>query len=141
MGKKNPEIRKTHPNLIRIGVFSIEKVLPFVKSRKYREARPVKTYAGKPVYMDSLRYHTFLNSGLVCVGCGLTATFFALETTQFNAENSDHFHFNLYGIDEEGDEVLFTKDHIFPKSRGGKNHISNLQTMCAVCNTKKGSKI
>lgn len=112
-----------------------------MQSRKRGEPRPVKTYADKPVYMDSLRYQTFLNSGLVCVDCGLEATFFGLETTQFNLENSAHFHFNLYGIDEEGDEVLFTKDHIFPKSRGGRNHISNLQTMCSVCNTKKGSKI
>ena len=106
-----------------------------------KRVRPVKTYAGKPVYMDSLRYHTFLNSGVICVGCGLKATFFGLETTQDNLEASDHFHFNLYGIDKDEDEVLFTKDHIFPKSRGGSNHISNLQTMCAVCNTKKGSKI
>ena len=33
-----------------------------------------------------------------------------------------------------------TKDHILPKSRGGKNHISNMQTMCCRCNSKKGDK-
>ena len=30
-----------------------------------------------------------------------------------------------------------TKDHITPKAKGGKDHISNMQTMCSTCNWEK----
>jgi len=42
-------------------------------------------------------------------------------------------------VDAQGREVLMTHDHIVPRSKGGKNHISNVQTMCAPCNSKKGN--
>lgn len=47
-------------------------------------------------------------------------------------------HFNLYA-EKDGESRLMTKDHIIPKSKGGKNHLDNLQTMCDHCNSKKGS--
>jgi 5-methylcytosine-specific restriction endonuclease McrA len=34
-----------------------------------------------------------------------------------------------------------TKDHIVPKSKGGKDMLSNTQTMCVICNTKKGDTL
>lgn len=40
-------------------------------------------------------------------------------------------------IDENGKEVLMTKDHVIPKSKGGANDISNYQTMCKRCNEAK----
>lgn len=33
-----------------------------------------------------------------------------------------------------------TIDHIVPLSRGGRNHVSNYQTLCRKCNNKKGSE-
>ena len=41
----------------------------------------------------------------------------------------------------KGQEVLFTKDHIVPKSKGGGNQMHNYQTMCTTCNIEKGSNI
>lgn len=46
---------------------------------------------------------------------------------------------NLYGYDKDGNEVLMTKDHIVPKSLGGRNCLENYQTMCCVCNCNKGN--
>ena len=31
-------------------------------------------------------------------------------------------------------------DHILPQSRGGTDHIENLQLLCSHCNRSKGSK-
>ena len=49
------------------------------------------------------------------------------------------FHLNLYGINN-GEEVMMTKDHIVPKSKGGSNGLKNMQTMCTVCNEIKGNR-
>ena len=99
-----------------------------------------KIFRDKIVDMNSLRYHTFKKS-LICASCGLEGTIFWLEKN-LAEKNSDpnRYHFNLYGIRDEF-EVLFTKDHINPRSKGGKNHISNLQTMCTDYNLKKGNTI
>ena len=34
-----------------------------------------------------------------------------------------------------------TKDHILPKSKGGKDEIDNYQTMCIRCNKAKGNNL
>lgn len=89
---------------------------------------------GYNVYTRSLRYKTFMTKGYKCVCCGRVGTFYALEWV-CGPENRAHF--NLYA----SDGTLMTKDHIIPKSRGGKNRINNLQTMCEKCNIKKGNKV
>lgn len=50
------------------------------------------------------------------------------------------YHMNLYGT-KNGQEILFTKDHILPKSKGGTNTMDNYQIMCRICNEKKADKI
>jgi 5-methylcytosine-specific restriction endonuclease McrA len=35
---------------------------------------------------------------------------------------------------------MMTKDHIMPKSKGGKNHFDNYEPMCSDCNTEKADK-
>ncbi len=102
------------------------------------------TLRGHKVRLFSHRYLVFKRS-LVCVGCGLVGTVMGLDTQHKkdkSTQNQPHprAHFNLYGIRSGGGVVLFTKDHIIPKSKGGKCELSNYQTMCATCNFKKGSK-
>lgn len=80
----------------------------------------------------SLRYQTFYQKGLVCPICGKKAAYFSLCHCAKTPE--DRRHFNLFA--EDG--TMFTKDHINPKAKGGKDHISNLQTMCVNCNFEKG---
>jgi 5-methylcytosine-specific restriction endonuclease McrA len=70
------------------------------------------------------------------VACGLEGTIFQLEQN----EKDKNPHFNLYGK-ENGQLILMTKDHIMPKSLGGKSENSNYHTCCRICNNLKGNEI
>ncbi len=35
---------------------------------------------------------------------------------------------------------MLTKDHIYPKSKGGLNNIRNYQVLCSTCNEKKSDE-
>jgi 5-methylcytosine-specific restriction endonuclease McrA len=98
------------------------------------------SFNGCKIKTTSLRYKLFKQKGTRCVSCGLVGSFFALERDKLASEDVG-WHLNLYAVDKDGSEVLMTKDHIFPKSRGGKDTLENLQTMCTVCNFKKGNTI
>jgi hypothetical protein len=91
------------------------------------------------VAMGSHRYQLFVEKGIKCAKCGLKGEYFALERGV--GDNPNRFHFNLYGVDTDGNEVLITKDHIIPRSAGGKNKLPNYQTMCYVCNQDKADRI
>lgn len=117
----------------RIGIFSIEEVLPYIYELTGEERRE---FLGNLVKMGSQRYRLFHHKGTVCTHCGLEGTYFALEKDFFATK----YHFNLYGINKEGKEILFTKDHIVPRSKGGGNHLGNYQVLCAKCNRDKGDR-
>lgn len=40
-----------------------------------------------------------------------------------------------------GTEHFLTIDHIVPVAKGGTNNESNLQTLCAICNSRKGARM
>ena len=144
---------KEHGQYIRIGEFTLDMVLPYVvgeevvtnlnKCRvkkgtpKYAEATE-REYDGHMVKMASQRYQLFALRGVTCVGCGVVGEFFGLEKNK--GQEGDRYHFNLYGI-RDGQEVLMTKDHIIPKSKGGKNTLDNYQVMCFECNTEKADSL
>ena len=81
----------------------------------------------------SVRLKTILNKGTKCVACGVEGTHFTIDRER----NGTLFHLNL----RTADGTLMTKDHIIPKSKGGKKSLYNMQPMCATCNTKKGNKL
>ena len=121
-----------------MGQFGIYQVLSKIQPADQKVRIEFETEHGPIlVWMNSQRYHVFRTS-LKCVECGIRGQYFALEREEKHAPNIGHF--NLYAVDHSGQEVLMTKDHIVPRSKGGRNWLSNYQTMCATCNTKKGAK-
>lgn len=121
-----------------------EEVLPFLPRAKdypknFKLKKVVRDYDGDPIKMGSERYYTFEKS-LCCSFCQIKGSFFAKERhvgKDGKPLQNGTYHLNLYAIDDNGNEVLMTKDHIIPKARGGKDRLSNYQTACAVCNEKK----
>ena len=118
---------------IRKGIYSIEEILS--KRNYLNHTEDGVEFNGDVIHMNSDRYHTFAEKGLKCVCCGIEGVHFAKERDC----HSNRWHFNLYAIDLEGREVLMTKDHIIPKSKGGENNLNNYQTMCCKCNVEKGN--
>lgn len=86
---------------------------------------------GFRVHPISLRYMTFYQKGTACAYCGKVGTHFKL----CGDPDSQRRHFNLFADDGS----LITKDHIVPKSKGGKDCVSNMQPMCKACNEEKGN--
>lgn len=89
------------------------------------------------VKINSQRLQTFKLSGIKCCKCGIEGKYFRKDKFL----GSDYYHFNLYALDSNKNEILMTKDHITPKSKGGKNTLKNYQTLCVKCNQKKGNKL
>jgi len=95
------------------------------------------TYKGDKFKVTSYRLLTFLYKGTKCVECGVEGKFFSLDNTKIG----DSKHINLIGVDTNGEEVLMTSDHIYPKSLGGSDKINNRQTMCDKCNVEKWHQV
>lgn len=89
----------------------------------------------KEVGLNSLRIVLF-KKHKTCVICGIVGSFLALE-----CNNDETAHLNMYGLDLNGREILMTKDHILPKSKGGKDILENMQVMCVDCNVAKGGAV
>lgn len=119
--------------------YSIDKVLAEVifEDKSYGRKHKVD-FDGDLMNMTSVRYKCFKTCGVICAGCGIQANFFRKEKDV--GQEKEIYHFNLYALDDNNEEILMTKDHIIPKSKGGANHISNYQTMCTHCNLKKSDK-
>ncbi len=128
----------------RLGSFSLEEVLPHVifdcKYHGERGKAQRVPFGEFQVNMASARYQCFVEHGTDCSECGIKGSFFALEVDKSHKEGTQP-HFNLYAIDSDGNEVLMTKDHVIPLSKGGKNNLSNFKTMCCHCNEKKADKL
>lgn len=91
------------------------------------------------VHLTSLRLLTFYKDGTTCSCCGLKASYFAFERNapRKGKEAQGSYHLNLWGVDEAGEEVLFTHDHTLARSLGGEDKSINTTTMCVKCNGDK----
>lgn len=119
--------------LITLRKFSLEEILPLVPTSTRKVKRRFQDQDGNEwkIKVSSLRLQVFHKS-LQCSRCDRVGAYFLMQ----KAEKDLSPHFNLYA----GDGTLMTKDHILPKSKGGKDRLDNLQTMCVECNEKKDDR-
>ena len=135
MKKKKPE--GYYKGLRRKENLTIEEVYNAVKDVLFEpeDKKAMVVINGDKKKGNSQRFQTFFTKGLKCACCGIEGKYFGKEK-DFNAAR---YHLNLYALDESGNEVLMTKDHIVPRSKGGASELYNYQTMCVKCNIAKGS--
>lgn len=135
MKKKKPE--GYYKGLRRKENLTIEEVYNAVKDVLFEpeDKKAMVVINGDKIKGNSQRFQTFFTKGLKCACCGIEGKYFGKEK-DFNAAR---YHLNLYVLDESGNEVLMTKDHIVPRSKGGASELYNYQTMCVKCNIAKGN--
>lgn len=118
-----------------LGKFDLDQVLPLIGVRTSKGDFRYKVEVDGKSHVVKLGSHRLLlfKENLNCVKCQRIGSYFLLEQDEGHARP----HFNLYSKDD----ILMTKDHIIPKSKGGSNDMSNYQTMCAECNAEKADRV
>lgn len=129
--KKKKARKEVGPTVVK-GLYLPGQILPYVRIGNNNKVR--MDLDGDSVKIKSYRLATFARS-TTCVCCGIEGIYFVKKK---NAGDKN-FHLELYAIDDNWNEVLMTKDHIKPRSKGGVDKLCNLQTMCVTCNVKKGN--
>ena len=130
----------THDKTVnRKSIHTIEEIRELTKDVLFeRDKQKAKVELdGDIIKGNSQRYQLFFSKGTKCVCCGIEGKYFAKE----KHKKDKLYHLNLYGVDNDGHEILITKDHILPKSMNGNDNLENYQTMCLVCNNLKGNKL
>lgn len=135
----NSDIRLTKTDIMRKSIHSVDEVRETVKNVLFEKLKKDAKVEldGDIIKGNSQRYQLFFTKGTKCVCCGIEGKYFAKE----KRIKDKSYHLNLYGIDDNGQEALITKDHIIPKSKGGKDELENYQTMCVRCNKRKGNQL
>lgn len=118
-----------------VDVIPVEEVFAKIDYHVENRTKGKAEYNGNKFNVKSIRLAVFRNKGLQCAHCDRVGDHFNLEYHTHAKGDNANPHLNLYSADG----MLFTKDHILPKSKGGKDTLSNLQTMCFECNTLKGN--
>lgn len=111
-----------YEDLIRKEIYSIDEVREKTKDVLFeKDKRNAKVDFDRDLIKgNSQRYQTFFTKGCKCVVCGIEGKYFAKERHLYDKT----YHLNLYAVDDNGDEILMTKDHIIPRSKGGIDDIS-----------------
>ena len=131
----------------------VNEILPYLKlpTHDIEKNDRYHDFLGVNVLISNMKLGCFLHNGIICAKCGCSGQYFLLErhgNSRGISRKGKHinriihpYRLQLYFVLPGGKEMMMTKDHIIPKSRGGHGEIDNLQTMCHRCNCDKGSKV
>jgi len=90
-----------------------------------------------PEVLTKKRFKIFDVIGYDCVTCGMIGSHI-VWWREFGKRQADHYDIAGY---KDGKLRMITIDHIYPKSKGGPDHIDNYQPMCSFCNGRKSDKV
>jgi 5-methylcytosine-specific restriction endonuclease McrA len=79
----------------------------------------------------AIREHIFTRDDFKCVRCGAKAINIPFDYDGRQTLNTDTF-------DGAGWRDVLVLDHILTLAAGGRNVVENFQTLCEVCNKRKG---
>jgi len=138
------QCRYSTKNLVVLAKYPIDDILPIILEA--HKTRGKKKWQGSHIfYADdhpiNMRVASFRLVSIAlnpqCVICGLQGQEYQINIFRDQTQG----HFNLYGLNKHGHYTLLTRDHVIPKSRGGKGSLHNSQTLCTHCNGFKADKI
>lgn len=128
------------------GLLERREVYPisFIAKIRYAALHRKRDFAileGFKVRINNHTLETFFKKSFACVSCGVVGKYFVLERHPLGLGNARRFKLSLYAVNDKNEEILMTRDHITPRSRGGKSTLSNHDCMCVVCNRKKSNRV
>ena len=105
----------------------------------YRSYPRTRILHGFKVGVSSIRLRTFARDigNLCCAHCGVEGKFFSIDS---HREQLTYTHLNLCAMNDKGEEVLMTCDHILARGLGGEDDLSNTQILCSPCNSIKSAQ-
>lgn len=91
-----------------------------LRARFFADAKGIVIEKAKPL-ASRLRSYVYDRDGGICQSCGQSVARYGHNASPFSKTSCQ-------------------VDHIFPRSRGGQNHPSNLRLLCITCNSQKGAR-
>lgn len=104
-------------------------------------------FLSDPRIQNHRRLETFAKKGLLCShpGCHRVGThvihWYAPSDFKKFGDSGRGEHIDIIGFEANGTEYLMNVDHIYPRSKGGMDDISNKQPMCEAHNSLKSDRI
>lgn len=129
-------VKRYNHNYILYNKYNLDEIQRWVIQNKL----PEEIIYHEKDYKDSLRRikilnHLMIRDGSKCIHCGKEPTLYAM-----GKDLSNRWHMDLYSEEVDG-LLMFTIDHIHPKSKGGEDNLENYQMLCKICNEDKGDDI
>lgn len=124
---------QTYIHLERISIEEATAAILANLGKKVKGERVALGVKGYVAHVTGVRLRTFGVKGTTCYICGNKATHFSIDIQRMD----DKPHLNLWGVKSNGDELLFTHDHVLARSLGGGKTIKNTEPCCTDCNFEK----